>query len=286
MNNITIIGLGVIGGSFAKAIRKTYRKTVNIYAIDIDKHSLNFALEKGWIDKGETSNQTLLQQTDLVIFALYPNAMKQFLQHNRHDFKSGAILTDTTGVKRSIIKKIIPLIPPQTDFIFGHPMAGREKQGIHFSSSEVFQNANYILTPTTLNKRENINWLTEFIKTLGFKTVSEVSPFEHDAMIAYTSQLTHILSVALMNSDNHERDTAKFVGDSFRDLTRIANINEYLWSELFFENKELLLKEITTFENQLNQLKTAITNENYESMYTLLRESSKRRQQFEKQDLG
>ena len=144
------------------------------------------------------------------------------------------------------------------DFIFGHPMAGREKRGIDFADSNVFKNANYILIKDEKNKKENIELLSEIIKKMGFKSVSFLTEKEHDEIIAFTSQLTHAIAVALVNSDNQKYDTNKFIGDSYRDLTRIAKINEDLWSELFMGNKENLLKMINQFEDELDIIKEAL----------------------------
>lgn len=284
MKHIAIIGLGVIGGSFAKAIREHYHNDIRISAIDLDGEAIKYAKEQHWIDDGESVNSTILQSADLVIFAIYPNAIKDFLITHSTQFKPGAILTDTAGIKTQLVKELTPLIPNQVDFIFGHPMAGREKRGILFASSSVFINANYILCPLPNNHLPNIDLLANFFLSLGFKRITQVSPEEHDEMIAYTSQLTHILSVALMNSDDHHRETIRFIGDSFRDLTRIANINEQLWTELFIGNKNRLIHEIEQFEHQLTILKDAINEEDYSTLHERFRESSKRRVTMENHD--
>lgn len=282
--HIALVGLGVIGGTFAKAIHKHAPDAYTVSAIDTNEEALKAALDDGVIAYGETKNRTILQNADLVIISLYPKALKTFLETHHQDFKPGAIVTETSGIKQSVIAFIAPHIPPDIDFIYGHPMAGREKQGYAYSDASVFNNANYLISPTEENNRENINWFTAFLKTLGFKRISEVTPPAHDALIGYTSQLTHAIAVALMNSDDSARDTYKYVGDSFRDLTRIANINEYLWSELFLENKEALLASFDTFEHELRRLKTAIETDNIQDMQDIFRQSSQRRLVFESAD--
>ncbi len=282
--NIALVGLGVIGGTFAKAIHAHAPGVYTVTAVDTNEDTLTQAALDGVIQYGETTNQTILQNADLVIISLYPKALKTFLETHRQEFKPGAIVTETSGIKQSVIAFIAPHIPPDIDFIFGHPMAGREKQGYSYSDPEVFNHANYLISPTEINSRENLAWFSQFLKSLGFGRVTEVTAPAHDALIGYTSQLTHAIAVALMNSDDTERDTYKYVGDSFRDLTRIANINEYLWSELFLENKEALLASFDTFEHELQRLKTAIETDNIRDMQDIFRQSSQRRLVFESAD--
>ncbi len=260
---VTIVGLGVIGGSFAESLTQMGFNT--IYGIDVDEDTLIKAKKKGIITEGFIKTKEPLQKSDLVIITLYPNMMKSFFVNNIENFKDGAIITDVVGIKGKIINEIEPILKnanekfnKNIDFIFGHPMAGREKRGIDFADSNVFKNANYILIKDEKNKKENIELLSEIIKKMGFKSVSFLTEKEHDEIIAFTSQLTHAIAVALVNSDNQKYDTNKFIGDSYRDLTRIAKINEDLWSELFMGNKENLLKMINQFEDELDIIKEAL----------------------------
>lgn len=284
MRNIAIVGLGVVGGSFAKALRKHPVEGERILAIDPDEETLKKALEEGVIDEGETSNQRILQQADIVIIGLYPLALKEFIKVHRDDFKEGAILTDVAGVKGVLVEQLMEEIPEQVDFIYGHPMAGRENRGYAYADAEVFEGANYLLTPTEKNKKENLERLEKLITRIGFKRVTLVNPKKHDEMIAFTSQLCHVIAVSLINSDDPERGTVKFIGDSYRDLTRIAKINESLWSELFIENKVELLDAIEGFEKQFQTMKKAIQEEDSEQMESMFRESTKRRIQLEADD--
>ncbi|UUX34179.1 prephenate dehydrogenase [Fundicoccus culcitae] len=282
--NIGIIGLGVVGGSFAKAIRAHLNPSHKIMAIDIDEKTIEQALSEGIIDYGETTNQTILQQADLVIIALYPAALINFMQTNNHLFKKGAIVTETTGIKTDMIKALKDLIPDTIDFIFGHPMAGRENRGLDYASAEVFQGSNYLITPTENNQQETINWYASFVEAIGFKRVTFVTADQHDEMIAYTSQLAHIIAVSLINSDLENRNTALFIGDSYRDLTRIAKLNEDLWTELFLANKEELLKAINRFEIKVQDMKEAITNDDRLKMKGYFVESTQRRLKLEHED--
>lgn len=272
---IVIAGLGNIGGSFALAI-KDKTPEHDIYAIDIDRESLIDAEESGLITKGVESPEEIIPQADLIIFSVYPMVLKSLVESYSPYFKEGVILTDVTGVKRSIIKEIEPLLPNNVDFVFGHPMAGRENRGLSFASCEIFQGANYLFTPTDRNSKENIELLTEFVEKIGFKNVTSISPDFHDEVIGFTSQLAHVIAVSLINSDDTNRNTKAYTGDSYRDLTRITNINEKLWPELFIMNKDHLLSHIEGFKEQLNQLTSAIENEDIETMQEMMIESRHR----------
>lgn len=279
---VTIVGLGVIGAAFAQSFRKIGIKT--IYGIDIDEETIKKAEEKNMINKGFLETREPLQKSDLVIITLYPNIVKSFFVNNIKNFKENVIITDVIGIKGKIIKEIKPIIEKSEkniDFVFGHPMAGREKRGIDFADSKVFQNANYILIKDEKNKKENLELLSEIIKKMGFKSVSFLTAEEHDEIIAFTSQLTHAIAVSLVNSDNQKYDTNRFIGDSYRDLTRIAKINEDLWSELFLGNKENLLKMIEQFENELDIIKEALKSNDIGTLKEQFIISTRRRENID-----
>lgn len=278
--NICIIGLGLIGGTYAHALRNN-KKIEKITAVDIDRDSLCYALSNGIIDEGACSAEGFLPQADLVIFCLYPKLMKSFLVDNRQYFKKGAIITDAVGIKSKLISDLKEYVPEDVDFIFGHPMAGREKTGVRFAEASIFKGANYILTPTDRNKKENIEILKGLIEDMGFKSVNCLKPEEHDEIISFTSQLTHAIAVALVNSDNEKFDTNCFIGDSYRDLTRIAKINSKLWTELFLENKYNLIDKIDAFQNTLNEIKEALINEDVDCLERNFRKSTERREKID-----
>ena len=198
-----------------------------------------------------------------------------FIKNNK--FKKGSIITDAVGVKSYFLQEAMNVIDPDVEFVSGHPMAGREKRGFEYASKEVFKNANYILIEHPANNKESIVFMEKFVGTLGFKSVKIMSPQAHDEIISFTSQLPHAIAVALINSDNEKYDTGKYIGDSYRDLTRIANINEDLWSELFFRNSENLLNSIVTFEAQLALIKKALLENDEQLLKKLFIESSYRR---------
>ena len=277
--NIVIVGLGVVGGSFAMALKDA--GYTDVYGIDVNEETLKKAKERELIKEGSRTGKELLKNADLTIISIYPNIVKNFVEDNKDYFKKGSIITDATGIKGMFINDIIKILPSDIDFVFGHPMAGREKKGIDFASSEVFKGANYIITPISRNKEENIKKIEDLAKSIGFKRVKRITPEFHDEMIGYTSQLPHAIAVALINSDEEGRETGSFIGDSYRDLTRIANINEDLWSELFLGNKDNLLKAITNFELELDFIKKAMYSNDKEALKKLFVKSTKRREKLD-----
>ena len=275
---IVVVGLGVIGGSFTMALKEAGYD--DVYGIDINEESLEKAKKLGLIKEGFKDGQEIVKSADLIIISLYPRLVKQFIIDNKDNFKDGAIITDATGIKKLFVEDIIEILPENIDFVFGHPMAGREKKGIDFATSQVFKGANYIVTPVARNKEQNLKLIEDLAYKIGFKRVKRITPEYHDEMIGFTSQLPHSLAVALVNSDEEGRDTGSFIGDSYRDLTRIANINEDLWSELFLGNKENLLSSIENFEVELDKIKDAIKNDDKEALKEIFIKSTKRREKL------
>lgn len=275
---VTIVGLGVIGGSFAEGLKKL--GVSKVYGIDNNKETLIKAKKTGIIDEGFETGNIPLPDSDLVIISLYPELLEEFIINNRDYFKKDSLITDVAGIKEKILLEVKPRLRKDVDFILGHPMAGREKRGIDYSDMNVFKNANYILIKDTNNKDENINLLTDIINKLGFKNINFLSAREHDEIIAFTSQLTHAIAVSLVNSDDNKYDTNKFIGDSYRDLTRIAKINEDLWAELFLGNKDNLLLRIEQFEEKLNIIKDALINNNSDELKREFIESTSRREKI------
>ena len=273
---IVVVGLGVIGGSFLMALKEAGYK--DVYGIDINEDSLRKAKQKGLIIDGFVNGKDIVSKADLIIISLYPRLVKNFIIENRDDFKDGAIITDATGIKEFFIKDIVDILPKNIDFIFGHPMAGREKKGIDFASAEVFKGANYIITPIERNKPQNLDLIKSLVYEIGFKRVKMITPKYHDEMIGFVSQLPHAIAVGLINSDIEGRETGSFIGDSYRDLTRIANINEDLWAELFLENKENLLQCIENFETELDKIKKAVKCNDADKLKELFIKSTKRRE--------
>lgn len=276
---VLIVGLGLLGGSYARGLK---RFGFHISAITKEQSSIDYAINEGIIDEGTTElDERIIGEADLVIFALYPHVFIEWIEQNQHLLKSGSIITDVTGVKGSIVYKIQDMMRSDVEFIAAHPMAGREVSGVENSTERIFQGANYIVTPTPKNTPEAINTCLELGRLLGFSNVTTLSPEEHDEMIGFLSQLTHCIAITLMTCNNKE-NMEKFTGDSFRDLTRIARINDLMWSELFVANKDALLEQMDMFIKKFNELKSMLEAEDIDGMRKMMRHSTERRALFDK----
>jgi len=276
--NILIVGLGLIGGSYAKGLKS---KGYKVFGIDIDKETLKYAQENDFIDNKNLTGKELLVQSDIIILSVYPTKIVDFLNENQVYFKKNCLITDTSGVKSSIVNSILGVLREDIDFVFSHPMAGKESKGIYNADPNTFKGANFLITPTDKNKAESIESIKEIAKILEFKNIEIVSIEEHDRIISFLSQLTHAIAVSLMNSKENSH-FIKYTGDSFRDLTRIAKINENLWSELFLLNKDYLIDDIDIFMLELENLKNKIVNNDTEGLKELFIKATKRRKEFDK----
>lgn len=276
---ILIVGLGLLGGSYARVLK---RFGFHISAITKEQRSIDYAINEGMIDEGSTElDERIIGDADLVIFALYPHVFVEWIDQNQSLLKSGAIITDVTGVKRSVVYKIQDMLRDDVEFIAAHPMAGREVSGVENSTDKMFSGANYIVTPTDKNTPEAINTCLELGRLLGFSNVTTLSPEEHDEMIGFLSQLTHCIAITLMTCNDKE-NMEKFTGDSFRDLTRIARINDLMWSELFVANKDALLNQMDMFMDKFKELKSMLQAEDIDGMRKMMRHSTERRALFDK----
>lgn len=276
--NFLIIGLGLIGGSYAQALSQ---QGYHVNAIDLNEESITYALNNNLIEKGSTKDFSLIQEADVIIFGLYPTALIQWFQDYQHLIKPHTLLTDVSGVKCNVIDRIQSFLRDDIEFIASHPMAGKEVSGVQNSDASIFKDANFIITPTEKNSDEAIAFMKEFASLLGFHNISLLSCKQHDQMIGFLSQLTHAIAVSLMNT-NDNTHLVDYTGDSFRDLTRIAKINEHLWSELFFLNKDILIQEIEDFQKELSHLKDTLVQNDSEGLKQLFRQSTQRRKQFDK----
>ena len=276
---ILIVGLGLLGGSYAKVLK---RFGFHISAITKEQSSIDFALKEQLIDEGSVElDAKMIGEADLVIFALYPHVFVEWIEQNQNLLKSGALITDVTGVKGNIVYNIQNMLRPDVEFIAAHPMAGREVSGVENSTDKMFIGANYIVTPTEKNTPEAIQTCTELGRLLGFSNVTTLSPEEHDDMIGFLSQLTHCIAITLMTCNDKEH-MEKFTGDSFRDLTRIARINDLMWSELFVANKSALLEQMNLFIDKFNELKDMLETEDIDGMRKMMQHSTERRALFDK----
>lgn len=275
---ILIVGLGLIGGSYAQGLSEA---GFEVGAIDRKQTSIDFALEHGFIKHGRTdADPDYIKDFDLLVFALYPHIFINWIKENQQYIKSGALLTDVTGVKSGLATEIQSVLRPDLEFIGAHPMAGREVSGVENADSKIFVGANYIVTPTEKNSKEAIGVCKRIGKVLGFKMISELTPEKHDEMIGFLSQMTHCIAISLMVCKD-AAEMAEYTGDSFRDLTRIAKINDEMWSELFLINKKELVAQMELFEKHFEKLKKSIEDGDRETMREMMRLSTARRKFFD-----
>ena len=278
-NKILIVGLGLLGGSYAEGLSDI---GFEVGAIDINQESINYGINKGIIKHGHSYvKEEYVSMFDLIIFAVYPHQFINWLKEYQSFLKPGSIVTDVTGVKTWVDQELRTFIRKDIDYVLAHPMAGKEVSGVENADKNIFKNANYIVILNENAKEESINAIEDLGKILGFKNISRLSNEEHDEMIGFLSQLTHCIAVSLMTCKESD-GLVKYTGDSFRDLTRIAKINENMWSELFLLNKEELLSQMELFLSQFNKLKESIENEDIEQMKDIMRTSTIRRSYFDK----
>lgn len=276
-----IVGLGLLGGKYALELT---RAGYHVDGINRSQGHLQYALDHGYIQSGKTQDfEELVAGADHIIFGLYPTTLIQWFETYGHLLKPGCIFTDVSGVKTGLVDQIQTLCPPGVEFIASHPMAGRETSSVEHAAEVNFAPANFIITPTEKNTPEGIAWVTELAQVLGFEHICTLSVQEHDRMIGYVSQLCHAIAVSLMCA-NDNTSLCEYTGDSFRDLTRIARINETMWSELFLWNKENLIAEIDQFDEALHQLRSALEAGDREGLEEMFRLSTQRRAAFDKKD--
>lgn len=263
--NIVVVGLGIIGGSYCKALKKY----TDHYIIGINRtqKTVEKALEVGAID--EIGTQESLKKADLIILALYPQAAVEFVEKNADYISKNAIVTDSSGIKSAICPQLKQLSEKYGfTFIGSHPMAGKEKNGFDVSSADLYNNASFIITPCGADMSK-VKILSDLALKIRFSTIKITTPEEHDRMIAFTSQLPHVLACSYVLSPccpNHKG----FSAGSYRDVSRVANINAQLWSELFLENKNPLITELDILIENITKIKNSIQNEDKETLTQLL----------------
>ena len=270
-----IVGLGLIGGSYAKALRNL--KVRKILGMDISHGIARACLNANMIDEVVEEDGRNLKEADVIICSVYPEAVVSFVRQNVQNFAEGMLMTDATGVKGTMPREIQELLPEGCEFISGHPMAGRQGSGLGMSDAAIFNNSNYIIVPTEKNTPEAVSWLEDFAKALGCARSVKVSMEDHDKIIAYTSDLPHITAVALVNSASYNENTQYFIAGGFRDATRVADINPDLWSDLFLSNRDNVIAEIENYQSQLERWKKAIVENDRETLKKIMREAGPRR---------
>lgn len=265
---ILIVGLGLIGGSLCKAIKENTKHYV--IGLDSSQNVIDMALEKNVID--EQADDKNISLCDFIIVCLHPESAEKYMLENAENFKKGAVLTDVCGIKNAFVQKVTDKSEKfGVHFVSTHPMAGKEHSGFEYSDGKIFKNANFIVTPVENTDKASQDKVIEFAKSLGFGKIVITSPYEHDKTIAYTSQLAHVVSSAYVKSPAMQKEMG-FSGGSFQDMTRIATMNEKMWSSLFMLNKECLINEIDTLIKNLSEYKNAIENEDTDKLSELIKE--------------
>ncbi len=273
---IAVVGLGIIGGSYCKAIKKYTEHTV--IGFNRTRGTAEKALADGSIDV--IGNSEALGEADVVFLCMYPHASVDFIKENGQFIKKGALVTDSSGIKRAICPRLCELAK-QFGFVFvgSHPMAGKEKNGYDVSEAELYNGASFIITPCGADEKY-VGALSDLALSIGFGQIKITTPEEHDRMIAFTSQLPHVLACSYVLSPccpNHKG----FSAGSYRDVSRVANINSRLWTELFLENREPLTQELEILIENITKIKDCIQNEDKEALAALLEKGHR-----VKQDLG
>lgn len=264
---IAVIGLGIIGGSMAFALKGF--KNAYIVGCDTDAQTRKKAFLSGAVSEAFENASAAIENADLVVMCLYPDYIIPILSSSRSVIKRDAIITDVCGVKKRLAENVSSIIPTGVEYISGHPMAGRETDGFESADKDMFSGCGYIITPMHGATERGIATVRDMAKHIGAKMITEAGPALHDEIIAYTSDLMHISASALCLSFNQDMNLAYAAG-AFRDCTRIANINPELWSELFLENKNNVLSETDRLINSLSTLRGAIEKEDKQQLKKLL----------------
>ena len=279
--NYLIVGLGLLGGRYAQVLSQ---KGYSVTGITHSQSTLDYALQHDYIRAGKNKDfEDLVRQADCIIFGLYPTVLLDWVEQYGRLIRPGTMVTDVSGVKRGVVEPVQAALPEGVEFIASHPMAGRETSSVEHAAEVNFAPANFIITPTEKNTPEAVQWAKELAEVLGFRHICTLTVQEHDKMIGYVSQLCHAIAVSLMCA-NDNSSLCEYTGDSFRDLTRIARINEKMWAELFLWNKENLISEIDQFDAALAQLRDALVADDRDKLEEMFRLSTQRRAAFDKKD--
>jgi prephenate dehydrogenase len=272
---IFIVGLGLIGASYAEGLTQSGH---TVYAYDQNPEIINLAIQEGIIHRDSSIDQ--LSQSEVVILALYPKHNIEFIQSHHTLLRTGQLMTDVSGTKSWMMNALEKLLPDGVTYTSTHPMAGKETSGYQAKDSRIFKRANYMIVKGSRSSDEDESILRSIANDLHFGKITVVDAKTHDELIAFTSQLTHVLAVALMHTDTF-KETKEATGDSFRDLTRIAKINEVMWSELFLENKQSLIDKINHFKDELDHIKKMIETDDKETLQTYLKKAKEKRKTFD-----
>lgn len=278
MLKIGVVGLGLIGGSIAKSAKKN-NPDIKVYGYDIVSSVKDYAILSGMIDS--ELNLETLAQCDGVFISLYPSDVVEYVKNNKKSFKKGAVVLDCAGVKRSVCSQCFKIAEENGfNFIGGHPMAGTQFSGIKNSKDTMFHNAGFVLVPKPSENIEVLSRARDLVVSVGFKRISVLSDERHDELIAYTSQLAHIVSNAYVKSPSALSHKGISAG-SCRDLTRVAYLNENMWTELFMDNRDNLTREIDVLIENLREYSDALKEGDSDKLRTLLKEGKEAKEAAE-----
>ena len=274
---IGIVGLGLIGGSLAKAYKRD--DTVYVMGTAHSSKTTDFALLAGIIDAELTPDR--LRECDLVLLAAYPEACIRYLQENADRFSKTGIVMDCCGTKETICSVAFPLAAEHGfTFVGGHPMAGTQFSGLKYSKATMFDGAPMVIVPPVADDMAFLERIKELLRPLGFRSVCVASASEHDSMIAFTSQMCHVLSNAYIKSPTAEKHNG-FSAGSYRDLTRVAWLNPAMWSELILENRDNMLFELDVFIDNLKLYRNAIAAGDGDALTALLEEGKRKKEEID-----
>lgn len=265
---VGVVGLGLIGGSMAKAVKKKTDHEVIGWDISetIRYSAILMEAVHGFMEEGNPKD------CDIVLIALYPQMTVDYIKEHAKDFKKGAVVVDCAGIKRAVCRQVQSVAEENGfSFVGAHPMAGVERSGFTYSTADMFNGATLIVTPYTGTDIGMMNALSMFFKKLGFAKLKVATDAEHDQMIAYTSQLAHVVSSAYVKGvlSSNFKD---FSGGSFQDMTRVARLNENMWTELFLANGDNLANEIDGLIERMQAYSKAIRAEDADTLRQLLKE--------------
>ena len=274
---VAIVGLGLIGGSIAGALKINGFK--NIMGIDTQNKAIEDAINKDFIKLGDTEPENILPLAEIVIVCLYPKETAEFIKKHMNDFKYKAVITDVSGIKLDLINEINSCLRADLEFVGGHPMAGSHYRGFGHANPNLFMDANYIITPTDTSSLEAISKIKSLAKILGCKSISEINPGKHDEAMALASHMPHITALALMDMCD-VREMGNLLGPSFKDATRVAQINSRLWAQLLISNKENLDEQIKIMEKKMEQLRKAIISSDIKELENLMEQAGSKRRKI------
>ena len=274
--NVGILGLGLIGGSLARAYALEGH---TVYAIQRNESMLSFAMLAGAVH-GKLNEETI-PQCDLILLAIYPDGSASWLERNTHLVSRDALVIDCCGIKKEICQRCFPLAE-KYGFIFvgGHPMAGSQFSGFKYSRATLFKGQPMVLVPPVFDNMQLLDRVKQALKPCQFGSFSVTTAEEHDRMIAFTSQMPHILSNAFIKSPTALKHKG-FSAGSYRDLTRVAWLNPQMWAELFLENKDNVLYELDFYIDSLKSYRDAIANEDMDTLIRLLDEGKRRKEEVD-----